>query len=193
MARERLVREEIVWVSLNLRKNDLSEYLLFVHHEALGFSHANKYNWGGDRYMDKRICLVLAATLLCSLKGYSQQASFTDDPIVRSISFVVVVTTKSGHPVTDLQQQDFKVFDNNSVRPIRGFRVITESKAPINASAASIRSIAANDNLHLFLRYEITFDRAKGRRPNDYHQVGILVDRPDLTVRTRDGYYARTD
>jgi hypothetical protein len=143
--------------------------------------------------MDKRICLVLAATLLCSLKGHAQQASLTDDPIVRSISFVVVVTTKSGHPVTDLQQQDFKVFDNNSVRPIRGFRVITESKGPIDGSAASIRSIAGNDNLHLFPRYEITFDRARGRRPNEYHQVGILVDRPDLTISTRDGYYARTD
>jgi hypothetical protein len=48
-----------------------------------------------------------------------------------------------GRPVRDLQQQDFKALDNNSIRPIIGFRVITKTERP---------------------RYEITFERATGGR-----------------------------
>ena len=118
--------------------------------------------------MDKRVCLVLAATLLCGLRAYTQQAPLTEDPMRRSSGFVVVVKTQSGRPVTDLQQQDFKVFDNNSIRPIIGFRVITKTERP---------------------RYEITFERATGGRPNEYHRVDIRVDRPNLSVLAPLGYY----
>ena len=119
-------------------------------------------------HLDKRACLVLAATLLCGVRAYTQQAPLAKDPMRRSSGFVVVVKTQSGRPVTDLQQQDFKVLDNNSIRPIIGFRVITKTERP---------------------SYEITFERATDGRPNEYHRVDIRVDRPNLSVLAPPGYY----
>ena len=118
--------------------------------------------------MNKRVCLFLAATLLCGLRAHTQQAPVTEDPMRRSSDFVVVVKTQSGRLVTDLQQQDFKVLDNNSIRSIIGFRVITTSEGP---------------------RYEIIFEPATGGRPNEYHRVDIRVDRPNLSVLAPLGYY----
>ena len=54
------------------------------------------------------------------------------------------------------------------LRPIIGFRVITKTERP---------------------RYEITFERATGGRPNEYHRVDIRVDRPNLNVLAPPGYY----
>lgn len=118
--------------------------------------------------MDRRVCLVLAATLLCGLRAYAQQAPLTKDPMKRSSCFGVAVETQSGRPVLDLQQQDFKVLDNKSIRPIIAFRLITETNRP---------------------EYEITFDRATGGRANEYHSVDIRVDRPNLKVLAPRGYY----
>jgi len=39
--------------------------------------------------------------------------------------------------------------------------------------------------------YEITFDPQVAERPNEYHRVEIMVDKPGLTARTRTGYYAQ--
>ena len=39
--------------------------------------------------------------------------------------------------------------------------------------------------------YEITFDGAAAEKANEYHHVEIKVDKPGLTARTRDGYYAQ--
>jgi VWFA-related protein len=37
--------------------------------------------------------------------------------------------------------------------------------------------------------YEIIFDGAIAERANEYHHVQVTVDKPGLSVRTRDGYY----
>jgi VWFA-related protein len=39
--------------------------------------------------------------------------------------------------------------------------------------------------------YEITFDAPVAKQPNEYHHVQIKLDKPGLTARTRDGYYAQ--
>ncbi len=39
--------------------------------------------------------------------------------------------------------------------------------------------------------YELTFDPARGRQPNEYHRLEVRVSQPGLTVRTRQGYYAQ--
>jgi VWFA-related protein len=39
--------------------------------------------------------------------------------------------------------------------------------------------------------YEITFDPRSAERPNEYHHIGIILDKPGLIARTRDGYYAQ--
>jgi VWFA-related protein len=39
--------------------------------------------------------------------------------------------------------------------------------------------------------YEITFGAAPADHANEYHHIEIKVDKPGLTARTRDGYYAQ--
>ncbi len=39
--------------------------------------------------------------------------------------------------------------------------------------------------------YELSFDPAPSEHANDYHHLEVKVDRPNLTVRTRDGYYGK--
>jgi hypothetical protein len=145
--------------------------------------------------MDKRVCLVLSATFLCNLTAHAQQTLFTEAQMSRSICFVVVVADRFGRPVTDLRQQDFTVFDNNSIRPIMAFKAITGTKRQDEGSpfmlAATMLSATATDALRMFPRYEITFDPAIARRSNEYHQVKIRVDKPDLKVVTSDVYYAQ--
>jgi VWFA-related protein len=38
--------------------------------------------------------------------------------------------------------------------------------------------------------YEISFEPAAPERPDEYHRLEIKLDRPGLTARTREGYYA---
>lgn len=39
--------------------------------------------------------------------------------------------------------------------------------------------------------YEISFDPASPERPNEYHRLEIKLDKPGLTARTRQNYYAQ--
>jgi VWFA-related protein len=39
--------------------------------------------------------------------------------------------------------------------------------------------------------YEISFDAVGGEQPNQYHHIQVVVDKPGLTARTRDGYYSQ--
>jgi hypothetical protein len=115
----------------------------------------------------------------------------------RSIHLNVVVTTKSGQPVTDLQQRDFKIFDNNSTRRITSFAAVIikpksqEVTGPFKFTGEP-SDAGTNDPWELF-QYEITFDAACAERANEYHSVGVNVDRPNLIVRARQGYFAQAD
>jgi VWFA-related protein len=39
--------------------------------------------------------------------------------------------------------------------------------------------------------YVLSFNSARADGPNEYHTLGVTVDKPDSTVRTRTGYYAQ--
>jgi VWFA-related protein len=39
--------------------------------------------------------------------------------------------------------------------------------------------------------YQLTFATAPAEQPNEYHHIDIKVDKPNVTARTRDGYYAQ--
>ena len=41
--------------------------------------------------------------------------------------------------------------------------------------------------------YEITFSMPPAERPDEYHHIEIRLDKPGLTARTRDGYYAQPE
>ena len=142
----------------------------------------------------KRVFAVLAI-LVVSTTAFAQQRSARGGAVSRNVRFNVVIMTASGECVRDLQERDFKVFDNNvTQQPILSFRAGPISpegvEIPHLVYAASARTSGCFGATGLF-RYEITFSVPGDARVNEYRSVGILVDRPNLIVRTRQGYYVR--
>jgi hypothetical protein len=39
--------------------------------------------------------------------------------------------------------------------------------------------------------YVLSFDAARADRPDEYHSLGVTVDKPGLEPRTRIGHYAQ--
>jgi VWFA-related protein len=74
--------------------------------------------------------LFLLLALFCTLQVSAQSLSPTS-PGDRRIHLDVVVTPKSGPPVTGLQQQDFTLFDNKAPQPITSFRAVDGRQEPI--------------------------------------------------------------
>ena len=114
-----------------------------------------------------------------------------------SVRFLVVVTTKSGQPVADLRQQDFTVFDDDVIRPIRSFRTTLAAKkqgGELYLHSSQYGKICPREPMAIgiFSTYEVIFDGAKSSGRRRFHQVGIKVDRPNLEVATRPGYLTST-
>jgi hypothetical protein len=146
-------------------------------------------------FVYRRVLAVVTAMVLCIATASAQQASAEGDAASRIVRFNVVVTTASGECVTDLQERDFKVFDNNvTQQPIVFFRAGPISPkgvwVPHLAYAGSARTNGCFQESGIF-RYEITFNVPGDARLNEYRSVGILVDRPNLIVRAPQGYYVR--
>jgi VWFA-related protein len=84
---------------------------------------------------------VLFVTLLCTVATSAQQTvaqapqpqqnSAPTQPHGNKMYLDVVVSPKSGPPVTGLQQQDFTLLDNKSPQPIMSFKEVTGRQAPI--------------------------------------------------------------
>jgi hypothetical protein len=141
--------------------------------------------------MVKRGCISLAAVLLLSVTGYAQKPSLDATQADGSVRVIVVVTDKSGSPVTDLGYEDFRLFDNDAVRPIKSFRVIGAAQS---ASARPFVRVSGSkdDGARVLPRYEIVFEAAVGGRSNEYHRIAVQVKRAGLQILlTRDGYFAR--
>ena len=134
--------------------------------------------------MKKQACLGLSAVLFSTLMLRAQDVSVAQARADGSVRFLVEVTTKSGQPVADLRQQDFTVFDDDVIRPIRSFRTIPAAKKQsgshtfITASMANLpREPMA---IGISSTYEVIFDGAKSSGRREFHEVGIKVDRPNL-------------
>jgi VWFA-related protein len=56
-----------------------------------------------------------------------------------------------------------------------------------NDLAASIADCASDANAY----YVVTFDAARADHADEYHALGVAVDKPGVTARTRTGYYAQ--
>jgi VWFA-related protein len=74
------------------------------------------------------MALVCAAVALASGRQESARSGGTG---AGRIYLDVVVSAKSGPPVTDLQQQDFTLLDNKAPRPITSFKQVSGREAPI--------------------------------------------------------------
>jgi hypothetical protein len=143
-------------------------------------------------FSDKSMLVVLGTSLLCVAVVSAQQAPPGDTSNPQSIHLNVVVTTASGQPVTDLQQKDFTILDNNSARTITSFKAVAmnakpQETTPLLKFASS--GAVAYDQRELF-QYEITYDAPTAERPDEYHRVEVKVDQPHLKIKTRKGYYA---
>ena len=167
-------------------------------------------------FVCKRVFSGLAAIVLCITTSFAQQAPARGGDASRSVRLNVVVTTASGQCVTDLQQKDFKIFDNNLPQPITSFRAVTispkETEVPDRAyspsfkAATSPKQVEVPDRAYSYgngvnngcyeqgelFQYEITFSVPSDARPNDYHGVEVKVFKPNLTVRTRRGYFTES-
>lgn len=64
-----------------------------------------------------------------------------------------------------------------------GGRVFNSS----NDLTGAVENCAADANVF----YVLSFDAAKADRPDEYHSLGVTVDKPGTTARTRTGYYAQ--
>ncbi|HEY2548237.1 MAG TPA: hypothetical protein VGI46_19350, partial [Candidatus Acidoferrum sp.] len=74
----------------------------------------------------RRWFLVLAPVVLTAAVSAQQpqQPSLLLEPGTGGITLDVVVTPKSGAPVSGLQQQDFTLLDNKAVETITSFKAV---------------------------------------------------------------------
>jgi VWFA-related protein len=82
-------------------------------------------------FMHTRPGFVLVVSLLGATAALCQQASPPTRPVNDMIYLDVVVTPKSGPPVSGLQQQDFTVLDNKNPVTLNSFQGIRGREAPI--------------------------------------------------------------
>jgi hypothetical protein len=164
-------------------------------------------------FVCKRVVAILAVMLLCIATASAQQGSSEGGAASRVVHVNVVVTTASGQCVTDLQQKDFKILDNNLPQPIKSFKTVTISPKQMEVpdrvysprAAASPKQVEVPDRAYSYgnganngcyeqgelFQYEITFNVPSDARPNEYHGVEVKVYKPNLTVRTRRGYFTQ--
>jgi VWFA-related protein len=76
-------------------------------------------------------CLFLFATSLATITASAQQQIPLQRPDAGRIFLDVVVTPKSGPPVSGLLQQEFTLLDNNAPQTITSFHAVNGKEAPI--------------------------------------------------------------
>jgi len=76
------------------------------------------------------LCIFILVSMFYTGAASAQEPSPTHQPDT-SINLDVVVTPKSGPPVSGLQQQDFTVLDNKVPQTILSFQALREREAPI--------------------------------------------------------------
>jgi VWFA-related protein len=107
------------------------------------------------------ICLVLLVPVLFTGAVSAPEHSPQGQADSRNISLDVVVTPKSGPPVSGLQQQDFTVLDNKLPQTITSFQAVDGRQAPIEIvlvidaiNTDFLRVAYERDQIDKFLRAE---------------------------------------
>jgi VWFA-related protein len=78
-----------------------------------------------------RLCSFLLVTVLYATAASAQEPSPPTQPATDLINLNVVVTPKSGPPVSGLLQQDFTILDNKVPQNILSFQAVRGREAPI--------------------------------------------------------------
>jgi VWFA-related protein len=112
-------------------------------------------------FIDARLACFLLVFLSFVAVVSAQQHRPPIQPGAREIVLDVVVSPKSGPPVSGLQQQDFTLLDNKAPQTITSFQAVTGRQAPIevilviDAVNTSYQSVAYERNeIDKFLRAE---------------------------------------
>ena len=82
-------------------------------------------------FIDPRRRLFVLVPLFFAAAVSAQQRIPQTQPGAGKISLDVVVTEKSGPPISGLQQQDFTLLDNKAPRTLASFQAIDGRQAPI--------------------------------------------------------------
>ncbi len=82
-------------------------------------------------FSDARLCFFLLVFMFSNAVGSAQEPSPAAPIDAGMINLDVVVTAKSGPPVSGLQQQDFTILDNKVPQTITSFRAVRGREAPI--------------------------------------------------------------
>jgi VWFA-related protein len=121
-----------------------------------------------------RLGTALLVALLCAAAVPSQEQS--KPPGTDKIYLDVVVTPKSGPPVTGLQQQDFTILDNKVPRPITSFRAVGGNEVPVEIVVVIDAVNTAYQNVD-YERLEIAkFLRANGGHLAHPTTLAVLTD-----------------
>jgi VWFA-related protein len=82
-------------------------------------------------FVDRPRRFFVFASLLFTVAAAAQQAEMNVQGQPGAITLDVVVSPKSGPPVSGLQQQDFTILDNKAPQVIASFQAFRERRAPI--------------------------------------------------------------
>jgi VWFA-related protein len=82
-------------------------------------------------FINARLCSFLLVSVFYSAAAFAQEASPATPSSTDTINLDVVVTPKSGPPVSGLQQQGFTVLDNKVPQTIVSFKAVRGREAPI--------------------------------------------------------------
>lgn len=82
-------------------------------------------------FIDARVGLFLLVAMLSTAAASAQESSPPAQPATDRIYLDVVVTPKSGPPVSVLQQEDFTVLDNKVPMTLTSFEALGGSRAPL--------------------------------------------------------------
>jgi TonB family protein len=96
------------------------------------------------------------------------------------VSVDVAVHDASGQPVSGLRQADFKVLEDGIEQ-----RIESLSFEKITSPVASSSSLAIAGDAYYLLGYRFT----PGGRPGRFRKIAVAVNRPDVRVESRMGYY----
>jgi VWFA-related protein len=169
-------------------------------------------------FIDARLHCFLVTALLCTTAASTEHHNPAAQPASQAIRLDVVVTAKSGPPVTDLQQQDFTLLDNDVPQAITSFAAVSGRQAPIevvlviDAVNTAYQTVAfERSQIDSFLHAEgghlahplalaIFTDKGTeilgGEFSSDGNALSTTLDREDIGLRSIQrsaGYYGATE
>ncbi len=169
-------------------------------------------------FIDARLNCFLVVTFLCTAAASVQQHNPAAQPANHTICLDVVVTAKSGPPVTDIQQQDLTLLDNDAPQTITSFAAVSGRQAPmevvlvIDAVNTAYQTVAfERSQIDSFLQAEgghlahplalaIFTDKGTeilgGEFSSDGNALSAALDREDVGLRSiqrSSGYYGATE